>query len=198
MHLLCVIPALIGSTRLPQKPLRLIAGTPLISLVAQRLKALNLGGNLVVATDDERVARIARESGVDAVLTDPRHQSGTERVAEVLAHPMYADADVVLNVQGDEPFVPEAAIRGALKRVMHGDSVGTAAAPLPAERVADPDRVKVAVDRNGHAVSFSRAPLPAGEGASCEYLHHVGVYAYTRGALQDWIRLKPVPAEARE
>jgi 3-deoxy-manno-octulosonate cytidylyltransferase (CMP-KDO synthetase) len=104
----------------------------------------------------------------------------------------------VLNVQGDEPFMPEAAILGALKRVTEGDPLGTAAGPLPPEQVGDPNRVKVAVDRNGHAVSFSRAPLPPAEGALCESLHHLGVYAYTREALFDWIRLTPVPAEATE
>jgi 3-deoxy-manno-octulosonate cytidylyltransferase (CMP-KDO synthetase) len=119
-------------------------------------------------------------------------------VAEVLARPTYACADVVLNVQGDEPFVPAEAIRGALRRVIEGDPIGTAAAPLPPEQAGDPHRVKVAIDRNGHAVSFSRAPLLAGEGASSEYLQHVGVYAYARGALLDWIRLKPVQAEATE
>ncbi len=185
MHLLCVIPARIGSTRLPEKPLRRIAGTPLICIVARRAQALNLGGQLVVATDDERVARVVRDIGIDAVLTDRRHQSGTERVAEVLARPSYAHADLVLNLQGDEPLVPADAVRGALARVTNGDAIGTAAAPLPPERAADPNRVKVTIDRNGRAVGFSRAPLPAGEGASCEYLQHIGVYAYTRRALLD-------------
>ncbi len=198
MPLLCVIPARIGSTRLPEKPLRQIAGTPLITLVAEHARALGLAGDLVVATDDARVAALAEAAGVDAVLTDPRHRSGTERVAEVLARAAYAHADVILNIQGDEPFIPTRAVHGALARIARGDPIGTAAAPLAPERVNDPHRVKVAIDVHGHATGFSRAPLPAGEGASSEYLQHVGVYAYTRKALLDWVRWTPVTEEENE
>ena len=198
MPLLCVIPARIGSTRLPQKPLRKIAGTPLISLVVERVFSLGLGGELVVATDDYRICDTVRQMGVQAVMTDSAHRSGTERIAEVLARAEYAKIDVVLNVQGDEPFVSEAAVRGALQRVEEGDQIGTAAVPIPPERAADPNRVKVVIDRNGRAIRFSRAPLLSSEGASSEYLQHIGVYAYTRRALLDWVRLVPVPDELSE
>ena len=83
-------------------------------------------------------------------------------------------------------------------RVLAGDAVGTAAAPLAPEQASDPNRVKVTVTTAGRAIEFSRAPLPAGDGASCEYLQHVGVYAYTRAALLDWVRRTPVPEEAVE
>jgi 3-deoxy-manno-octulosonate cytidylyltransferase (CMP-KDO synthetase) len=198
MHLLCVIPARIGSTRLAEKPLRQIARIPLVSLVASRVNALGLEAEVVVATDDRRVARLAEQTGVRAELTDPRHRSGTERVAEVITRGRYAGADIVVNVQGDEPFIPAEAVRGALARVFEGDPVGTAAAPLPPERVGHRDRVKVMIDRDGHAVRFSRAPLPSGEGVSSEYLQHIGVYAYTRSALLDWVRSPPVVAETTE
>jgi 3-deoxy-manno-octulosonate cytidylyltransferase (CMP-KDO synthetase) len=112
--------------------------------------------------------------------------------------PPFADAGVVLNVQGDEPFVPADAVRGALERVRRGDPIGTAAAPLSPERAGDPNRVKVMVDRHGHAVNFSRAALSAGDGVSAEYLQHVGVYAYTRNALLNWVSMAPVPEETRE
>src|SRR5438128_7893118 len=101
MPLLCVIPARIGSTRLPQKPLRKIAGTPLISLVVQRVLSLGLEGDLVVATDDYRVCDTVRYLGVPAIMTGSGHQSGTERISEVLARAEYAKIDVVLNIQGD-------------------------------------------------------------------------------------------------
>jgi len=198
MPLLCVIPARIGSTRLPEKPLRQIAGTPLVSLVVQRISRLGLGGFLAVATDDRRIVREVERLGFAAVMTDPGCGSGTERVAEVLERPEYADVDIVLNVQGDEPFIPAAAVRGALERVTRGDAIGTAAAVLAPERAGDPNRVKVTVDRNGHAVSFSRPPLPAGEGVLSAYLQHLGVYAYTRAALLDWVRSDSTPGELAE
>lgn len=198
MRLLCVIPARLGSTRLPHKPLRLLAGTPLIVRVVQRVRSLELGGRLVVATDDARVARAVGAIGARAVLTDPRHRSGTERVAEIVGRPEYADVDVVLNVQGDEPLIPAAAIHGALARLEGEVPVGTAAAPLASELALDPSRVKVSVDATGHATRFSRAPLPAGEGASSEYLQHIGVYAYTRPSLLQWVALEPTAEEQRE
>ena len=198
MPLLCVIPARIGSTRLPQKPLRTIAGTPLICLVAQRILSLNLGCRTVVATDSVAVAKAVEHLDVEPVMTDPGHRSGTERIAEVLAGQAYADADVVLNLQGDEPFVPAAAVYGALERVSRGDPIGTAAAPLAPERVSDPNRVKVAVDANGHAVKFSRSALPSGRGSGPAYLQHIGVYAYTRSALLQWAGAPVVPAERAE
>src|SRR5204863_3991622 len=105
------------------------------------------------------ICEVVRGIGVKAVMTDPAHRSGTERIAEVLARPEYAGIDLVVNVQGDEPFVPEAAIRGALDRVLGGDPIGTAAVPIPPERAGDPNRVKVTIDRNRHAIRFSRAPL---------------------------------------
>jgi 3-deoxy-manno-octulosonate cytidylyltransferase (CMP-KDO synthetase) len=198
MPLLCVIPARIGATRLPEKPLRKIAGKPLIRLVAERVISLDLGGEVVVATDDFRILDAVEGLDVTAVMTDPSHRSGTERIAEVLARPEYAGVDVVLNVQGDEPFVSAAAVRGALQRVRTGDSIGTAAVPIPPERAGDPNRVKVTIDRNGHATRFSRAPLPSAEGVPSEYLQHVGVYAYSRRALLDWVRLAPVAEEITE
>ena len=194
MRLLCVIPARIGSTRLPQKPLRRISGTPLIRLVAQRVLAFELDGRIVIATDDRRVAEAVRGVPVDIELTDPRQRSGTERVAEVAMRPRYADCDVILNIQGDEPFLPAAAARGALVRVRQGDPIGTAAAPLEPGCAADPNRVKVVVSDTGHALAFSRAALaPA---PVCR--QHVGVYAYTRGALFRWVSAPPGRAEQVE
>jgi 3-deoxy-D-manno-octulosonate cytidylyltransferase len=198
MRLLCVIPARIGSTRLPEKPLRRIAGVPLVCRVARRVAELRVGDRVVVATDDRRIADAVRGFGVEATLTDPGHQSGTERVAEVVSRPGYSNVEVVLNLQGDEPFVPPEAIWGAVDRVLSGDAVGTAAAPLACDRASDPNRVKVSVTAGGRAMGFSRTPLPAGDGATCEYLQHVGVYAYTRQALLEWVGREPVREEMVE
>ena len=160
MRVLGVIPARLSSTRIPNKPLQLLAGEPLVTRVIQRVRALGLVDDLVVATDSTMVARVVELTGVRAVLTRDSHVTGTERVAEVAELPEYAGHDVIVNVQGDEPFLPRAALAGALGRVTAGDDIGTAAAPLPAENAADPARVKVVADREGRALYFSRAVIP--------------------------------------
>lgn len=139
-------------------------------------------------------------AGYEAVLTSPDHQSGTERVSEVVANKQFMDFDVVLNVQGDEPLVALEALRGALARVRGGDPIGTAAGSLDAALARDPNRVKVVVDGRGRAVYFSRAPIPFDREGTGEvvYHQHVGVYAYTRDALERWVRLPSVPAERWE
>jgi 3-deoxy-manno-octulosonate cytidylyltransferase (CMP-KDO synthetase) len=199
MHVLSVIPARLGSTRLPNKPLRLLAGEPLIRRVAQRVLELGLDGPVVVATDSRRVASAVQGLGADAVLTSPWHQSGTEHVAEVIRRPEYAGFGLVLNVQGDEPFVPPEAVHGALARVAAGDPIGTAAAPMPPEHASDSNRVKVVVDGSGHAVTFTRSPVPSSPRTLVPpSLTHIGVYAYRRDALLAWVAAEPVAQETSE
>jgi 3-deoxy-manno-octulosonate cytidylyltransferase (CMP-KDO synthetase) len=202
MRVLGVIPARLGSTRIPHKPLQLLAGEPLVTRVIQRVRALGLVDELVVATDSTMVARVVELAGVRAVMTRETHASGTERVGEVASRPEFAGHDVVANVQGDEPFLPPLALAGALSRVEQGDDVGTAAAPLEARDAQDPGRVKVVADADGRALYFSRAPIPfrreGGPAPSGLYWQHVGVYAYRREVLQRWTRLPPVPAEEAE
>lgn len=202
MRVLGVIPARLGSSRIPHKPLQLLAGEPLVTRVIQCVQGHGLVDELVVATDSTMVARVVELAGVRAVLTSASHASGTERVGEVAARPEYAEHDVVANVQGDEPFLPRSALAGALGRVEQGDDVGTAAAPLEAWEAQDPGRVKVVADADGRALYFSRAPIPfrreSGPAPAGLYWQHLGVYAYRREVLQRWIRLPPVPAEAAE
>lgn len=199
MHLLCVIAARVASTRLPEKPLRLLAGEPLISVVTRRVLALGLDAHVVVATDDDRVIQAVARLGVEAILTSAAHRSGTDRVAEVARQSRFARAQTVLNVQGDEPFFPFAAARGALARVQNGDPVGTAGAPLATSAAADPNRVKVVVDAAGRALRFARlVPQSATLPAQVEVLHHIGIYAYRRQALLRWAAFEPVPAEREE
>jgi len=112
-------------------------------------------------------------------------------VAEVARRAEFAGFDVIVNVQGDEPFVPAAAVTGAVERIARGDDIGTAAAPLAPEHAADPSKVKVTLNAMGHAVSFTRSFAPSA-------LHHVGVYAYRRDALLRWVGSKPVPEEMAE
>jgi len=195
-----VIPARLGSSRLPRKPLLPLAGDPLILHVTRRIAELRVCDRLVVATDAREIANVVEHAGFEAVLTSPDHASGTERVAEVVAKASFSSFDAILNVQGDEPFVAPAAVRGALVCLERGDPVGTAAGDLDPTLAADPSRVKVVVDAYGRALYFSRAPIPFDRDHSGKvvYHQHVGVYAYTREALQRWVQLAPVPEEQWE
>jgi 3-deoxy-manno-octulosonate cytidylyltransferase (CMP-KDO synthetase) len=195
-----VIPARLGSTRLPRKPLLPLGGEPLILLVSRRIADLRLCDRLVVATDAREIAKVVTDAGLEAVMTSPDHTSGTERVAEVIAKPGFSSFNFILNVQGDEPFVAAAAVRGALACLEGGDPLGTAAGSLEPALVNDPARVKVVVDARGRAVYFSRAPIPFDRDGTGDvvYHQHVGVYAYTREALEAWVRLPPVPEEKWE
>jgi 3-deoxy-manno-octulosonate cytidylyltransferase (CMP-KDO synthetase) len=202
---LAVIPARLGATRLPRKPLRLLAGVPVVVRVMERVAALRVADRIVVATDSEEIARRVREAGGEAELTRATHPSGTDRVAEVSARAVRDGYDVILNVQGDEPFVSGAAIRGALARVATGGfPLGTAAARADAGVLQRPDVVKVVAADDGAAMYFSRAAIPhlrdqSDRGArDARVLHHVGVYAYTPEALARWVALPPHPLEEIE
>ncbi len=202
MRVLGVIPARLGSTRLPHKPLQLLAGEPLVTRVIQRVQQLGLVDELVVATDSTMVTRVVELTGVRAIMTRDSHASGTDRVHEVASLPEYAGHDVLVNIQGDEPFLPRAALAGAIDRVRGGDDVGTAAAPMDAGDVDDPSRVKVVADAQGRALYFSRAPIPYRRERTTTapdlYWQHLGVYAYRREALAHWTRMPPSRAEEAE
>jgi 3-deoxy-manno-octulosonate cytidylyltransferase (CMP-KDO synthetase) len=202
MRVLGVIPARLGSTRLPNKPLQHLAGEPLITRVVQRVLEHGLTDELIVATDSAQIARVAEQAGAGAVLTDSRHQTGTDRVAEVAARPEFSSFDAVMNIQGDEPFLSREALAGALGRIEQGDDVGTAAAPLEAHLADDPSRVKVVTDARGRALYFSRSVIPhqrdPGEPAARLYWQHLGLYAFTRAALARWVTLAPTAAELAE
>ena len=170
--------------------------------VIERVRELRLVDELVVATDAPMVAEVVERAGVKAVLTRQDHPSGTDRVAEVARLPEYAAFDVIANVQGDEPFLDGAALSGAIARVQGGDDVGTAAMPLEAAHAEDPARVKVVTDLAGRALWFSRAAIPfrrdADTPADGLYWQHVGIYVYTRRALERWVTLPPTRAEQAE
>ena len=200
MPVLGVIPARLGSSRLPRKPLLSLGGEPLIIVVTRRIADLHICDRLVVATDAREIARVVQDAGFEAVMTSPDHASGTERVAEVVANLGFSKFNHILNVQGDEPFVAAAAIKGALACLERGDPLGTAAGSLDPALAGDPSRVKVVVDMQGRALYFSRAPIPFDRDGTgtVVYHQHVGVYAYTRDALQRWVGLPPAPAEQWE
>ena len=205
MPVLAVIPARLGATRLPRKPLRLLGGLPLVVRVYQRVMALGVADCCLVATDAAEVLEACRLLDVPAVLTGRDHPSGTDRVAEVAARPEFARYDIVLNVQGDEPFVSRDALAGALAIVAEGRApIGTAAVRADSSMLDRPDVVKVVRRDDGRALYFSRAPIPflreSTDAAMRDPLvrQHVGVYAYHRDALQQWVGWPPHPLELIE
>jgi 3-deoxy-manno-octulosonate cytidylyltransferase (CMP-KDO synthetase) len=202
MRVLGVIPARLGSTRLPNKPLQPLAGEPLITRVIERVLEHGLIDQLVVATDSPRVVQVVERSGVRAILTDGGHQTGTDRVAEVANRSDFAEFDTIVNIQGDEPFMTREALAGSLGRVEQGDDIGTAAAPLDLALAGDPSRVKVVTDARGRALYFSRAVIPhrrdPDDPSDGLYWQHLGIYAFTRAALTRWVSLPACPAEQAE
>ena len=205
MTILAIIPARRGATRLPDKPLRLLGGEPLIVRVWQRVVGLNLADAVAVATDDQDVADAVEKAGGRAVLTSPSHPSGTDRVAEVAGRAEFKGATLILNVQGDEPFVDELAVRGAVAIVAEGLApIGTAAAPANPDVLASLACVKVVCSDDGRALYFSRAPIPFLRDPDDAPLRdtlvrqHLGIYAYTREALEAWVALPVHPLEQIE
>jgi 3-deoxy-manno-octulosonate cytidylyltransferase (CMP-KDO synthetase) len=197
VHPLIIIPARFGSVRLPGKPLLKIDGEPLINMVVRNVLSFGLDAEVVVATDDSRVVQTVSEIGVQSIETSSKHGSGTERVAEVAQRSEFAKADRILNVQGDQPFLPREAALGALEQIDRGFPIGTSAAPLEPHHEQDRNRVKVAVDSAGRALHFSRnMPHLHRSGGLLGVFLHIGVYAYTRAALFDWVSL-PVTADER-
>ncbi len=205
MAVLAVIPARLGATRLPRKPLRLLGGEPLVVRVYQRVAALQVADGIVVATDHDDVYHACAGRGIPVVLTSGDHPSGTDRVAEVAALAEFAAYTILLNVQGDEPFVTREALAGAVAIVTRGVApVGTAAVSIAPDAMQRPDVVKVVCTDEGRALYFSRAPIPYLRDPSDAPLlaplvrQHVGVYAYARTALQQWVQWTPHPLELVE
>lgn len=195
-----VIPARMGSTRLPGKALARIGGKPMIVHVLERAHAAAIGPT-VVATDSEEIARIVHAAGGAAVMTSGEHACGTDRIGEALAAIDPGGAhDIIVNLQGDQPNIPPEAIAVALTplRESNVDIATLAAVAEPGER-GDPNVVKligaqIAPDRL-RALYFTRAPAPYGEGP---YYHHIGLYAFRRASLERFTSLPPSPLERRE
>jgi len=205
MRTLAVIPARLGATRLPRKPLRLLAGQPLIVRVWQRVTETAIADRVVVATDSDEVADASRSAGADVVMTLASHSSGTERVAEVARLAEFSEFTAIINVQGDEPFVSRRALLGAARMVTEaGFSLGTAAVLATPEILNDPNTVKVVAGADGRAMYFSRAAIPFlrnrddAELQRAYIWQHIGVYAYERSALMRWIDLPESPLEQIE
>lgn len=194
-----IIPARLGSTRLPCKALAEIVGIPMVVRVWQQATKSRGVGEVLVATDDERIRDVVTRAGGRAVMTDPTHASGTDRVAEVAAT---LQSEVIVNVQGDLPLLDpswvEAALAALAEPAIGNESPAVMSTLATAMAAGDEERsqvVKVVCDRNGHALYFSRQAIPFGT-AACH--KHIGLYAYRREFLRKFATLAPTPLERSE
>ncbi len=206
-----VIPARYASTRLPGKPLLELAGKPMLQHVYERA-CRSQALEVVIATDDERIARAADDFGASVCMTDAAHTSGTSRIAEVMDVMGWQDDDIVVNLQGDEPLMPVSLLNQVAQDLEHHPAADTAtlAAHLEhPEQLFDPNVVKVVLDRKGYALYFSRAPIPwkrdgmawgqvpdASLSRGC--LRHIGLYAYRAAFIREYVSWIEAPLEAWE
>jgi len=197
MKAIAVIPARLASTRLPRKMLRQIAGKPLIGVVYQAVRSSPLLADVIVATDSEEILKVCRQHGWQAQMTSPAHRSGTERVHEISGR---VAADVYVNVQGDEPMIRAEHI-ATLLRVMENPAapVGTVMTPASDIDIPNPNAVKVVTDLHGRALYFSRATIPFDRDATRpRYFKHLGLYAYRKAALDQFVTLPESSLERSE
>jgi 3-deoxy-manno-octulosonate cytidylyltransferase (CMP-KDO synthetase) len=207
-----VIPARFGSSRLPGKPLLPIGGKPMIVHVCERALEAKCG-EVLVATDDQRIADAVAGIGVTAVMTRPEHASGSERIAEVVDVMGWDVGQVVVNLQGDEPMMDPGLIRDLAGALASQDlaEVATVATPIGnRDDVFDPNVVKVVTDARSYALYFSRAPIPwsrdafATDGCNPDlpqgaaWLRHIGIYAYSAGYLREYVKTPPTALEEIE
>lgn len=208
MKFAVIIPARYGSSRFPGKPLAKIGGTEMIVRVCR--KASEAVEEVIVATDDERIVQCVEQAGFKAIMTSDKHRSGTDRVREAYEK-SGSDADVIINVQGDEPFISPNQI-SAMMHIFeqHNDTrLATLARPfdksLGFEALFDANRVKVTVSNTGEALYFSRSIIPYVRGAEwqqwldkTDFLTHVGIYAYSAQTLKEITELPQSPLELAE
>ena len=199
MKVLCIIPARYASTRLPGKPLRDIAGKPMIVRVYERALQARLVQDVVVATDDERIRTVVEAHGGHAVMTRADHATGTDRLAEAAAR--MTDYDLIINVQGDEPLIEPSVIDALVEPFLADDRLAMATAKTEItdeEEQENPNNVKVITDKSGNALYFSRARIPYARVPGAKVYKHIGIYAYRRDFLLAYARMAQTPLELSE
>ncbi|UPT56198.1 3-deoxy-manno-octulosonate cytidylyltransferase [Dickeya zeae] len=207
MTFTAIIPARYASTRLPGKPLADIHGKPMVVHVMERARESG-ASRVVVATDHADVARAIELAGGEVCLTSPDHNSGTERLAEVIDRYGFADDEIIVNVQGDEPLIPPVIIRQVADNLA-GSRAGMATLAVPittCEEAFNPNAVKVVTDAEGYALYFSRATIPwerdrfaeSRETIGDHFLRHIGIYAYRAGFIRRYVGWEPSQLEKIE
>jgi len=199
MHAMGVIPARYGSTRLAGKPLAMINGKPMVQHVYENARRASTLASVVVATDDERVVNAVAAFGGEAVMTSAAHTSGTDRVAEVMS---LRNADIAVNVQGDEPLMDPVIIDECVRALTDNPGVGfsTVMKRVPESAYGDPSVVKVVCDAQGRALYFSRSLIPYPRFRTPEFavFEHIGIYGYTRDCLAQLSQMPPSVLERIE
>jgi 3-deoxy-manno-octulosonate cytidylyltransferase (CMP-KDO synthetase) len=197
MKVVAVIPARLGSTRLPRKMLREIEGIPLVVRVYHSVHRSSRLDEVVVATDSEEILDACSRHSCDARITSGKHRSGTERVHEISQS---VPAEVYINVQGDEPMVREEQVDTIVELMSNDDIlVGTLKTPAAGEEIANPNAVKVVTDSSGRALYFSRSTIPFDrDNSSPRYFKHLGIYAYRKAALERFVILPESSLERAE
>jgi 3-deoxy-manno-octulosonate cytidylyltransferase (CMP-KDO synthetase) len=197
MKAIAVIPARLASTRLPRKMLREIHGLPLVVGVYRSVRSSPLLEDVIIATDSEEILELCRKHSCKAQMTSEKHRSGTERVHEISQS---IDADVYINVQGDEPMIRSDHIAALVNLIKDAQiPVVTLKTPAVAEDIANPNAVKIVTDLSGRALYFSRATVPYDrDGSRPSYFKHLGVYAYRKAALDKFVNLPESSLELAE
>ena len=199
MKVLCVIPARYASTRLPGKPLKDIAGKPMVVRVYERASQAGLVNETLVATDDERIKVAVEAAGGKAMLTRADHATGTDRLAEVAE--AYPEVDIIVNVQGDEPLIDPGLIDELAGLFANEPELAMATVKTEMEDEAEqknPNNVKVVCDKAGYALYFSRSLMPYPRKGGCPVYKHIGIYAYRRDFLLHYAKMEPTPLEQAE
>ena len=207
MSFTVVIPARYQSSRLPGKPLADIGGKPMIQWVYEQ--SMKAGAdNVIIATDDARVEKAVKAFGATVCMTSPNHESGTERLAEVIEVMNIPDDHIIVNVQGDEPLIPPAIINQVANNLANSTApMATLGVEIThADEVFNPNAVKVVTDKDGYALYFSRATIPwdrdayanNGTAAKSPLLRHIGIYAYRAGFINTYINWEPSTLERIE
>lgn len=202
-----IIPARYASTRLPGKPLADIAGKPMVIRVMEQAQQSN-ATRVIIATDNQQVFDVVKQFGGEVILTSDKHNSGTERLAEVINTYQFADDEVIVNVQGDEPLIPPMIIdQVAENLVKYQTGMATLSVPITSvEEAFNPGAVKVVTDKDGYALYFSRATIPwerdrfavGLDSIGDFYTRHIGIYAYRAGFIRRYIDWKPSSLEQIE
>ena len=205
LEFLVVIPARLGSTRLPRKPLADIAGKPMVVRVAEQAKK-SLAKQVLVATDSPEILAACKSHHIECILTREDHPTGTDRIAEVAHLLKLPEQTLVVNVQGDEPAIPPELINQVAQTLASNANCAistVAVAITDPQEIASPNVVKVVLNHTGHAEYFSRAPIPFVRDSQAPlpsnlHLRHIGIYAYRAQFLQAYAGLKPAPTEQAE
>lgn len=200
MKTLCVIPSRIASTRLARKPLLPIQGKPMVQWTYENARRCPALTKIIVATDSHEIAEVIQSCGGDVMMTDPALATGSDRVAYVAQH--FPDMDVVINLQGDEPFIKPLMLEQLINPYLQGENpdMATLAHPITSPEVfSNPGFVKVIVDTQGYAMYFSRAAIPYFRTETqAPVFHHMGLYAYRREFLLHYTTLSQTPLELTE